>query len=173
MEKRVQEIGEGEMMEEPSSPCQAAALQEEDIGKMTQKITNDGKQNMSVTIDRLRMHRDARGVVFEPLAADRLAEQCNVHVVTSRPGIVRGNHLHRKGTETIAVAGPALVRIRENGILRDIEVPAQEAYRFILPPNVSHAIKNTSDQTNILVAFNTSAHDPQQPDTVEDMLIES
>lgn len=139
---------------------------------MRKKITDDGKHILSVTIENLRVHSDARGVVFEPLAADRLAEQCNVHVVISRPGLVRGNHLHRKGTETIAVAGPALVRIRENGILSDIEVPAQEAYRFILPPNVSHAIKNTGDQPNILVAFNTSAHDPQQPDTVEDILIE-
>lgn len=128
---------------------------------------------MTVKIDRLRVHSDARGVVFEPLAADRLAEQRNVHVVVSRPGLVRGNHFHREGTETIAVAGPALVRIRENGILRDIEVPAQEACRFILPANVSHAIKNTGDQPNILVAFNTCAHDPQQPDTVEDILIES
>jgi len=140
---------------------------------MSKKITSDIKQTGSVKIENLPVHGDARGVVFEPLAADRFAAQRNVHVVISRPGAVRGNHFHLQGTETIAVAGPALVRFREGGNIRDIEVPDQQAYRFILPPNVSHAIKNTGDQPNILVAFVTSAHDPQQPDTVEDILIET
>jgi len=128
---------------------------------------------MSVTIEKLRMNSDSRGVVFEPLAADRLAEQRNVHVVISRPGVVRGNHFHLQETETIVVAGPALIRVREDGILRDIEVPDKQAYRFILPPGVAHAIKNTGDRPNILVGFNTSKHDPEHPDTVEDILIES
>jgi len=119
------------------------------------------------------MNSDSRGVVFEPLAADRLAEQRNVHVVISRPGVVRGNHFHLQETETIVVAGPALIRVREDGILRDIEVPDKQAYRFILPPGVAHAIKNTGDRPNILVGFNTSKHDPEHPDTVEDILIES
>lgn len=128
---------------------------------------------MPVEMDILRVHSDARGVVFEPLAACRIAAQRNAHVVISRPGVVRGNHCHLQGTETIAVAGPALVRIREDGKLRDIEVPDQKVYRFIFPPQVSHAIKNTADRPNFLVAFNTCAHDPQNPDTTPDILLES
>ncbi|UCD80916.1 MAG: hypothetical protein JSW26_05665 [Desulfobacterales bacterium] len=128
---------------------------------------------MPIKIDRLRVHSDARGVVFEPIAVDRIAAQRNAHVVISRPGVVRGNHSHLLGTETIAVVGPALVRIREDGKLRDIEVPDKEAYRFILPPKVPHAIKNTGDRPNVLVAFNTCEHDPLLPDTVEDTLLES
>jgi dTDP-4-dehydrorhamnose 3,5-epimerase-like enzyme len=128
---------------------------------------------MPVKIDRLTVHEDARGVVFEPLAPDLIPAQRNVHVVTSGPGIVRGNHRHLKGTEIIAVAGPALVRIREDGKLRDIEVPNRQVCRFILPPRVSHAIKNIGDRPNVLVAFNTCEHDPQHPDTVPDTLIEN
>ena len=128
---------------------------------------------MPVQIDSLWVHTDARGVVFEPLAADSIAGQHNTHVVISRPGVVRGNHYHLQGTETIAVAGPALVRIREEGNLRDIEVPDQKVYRFIFPPQMPHAIKNTADRLNFLVAFNTCAHDPQHPDTIEDILLES
>jgi len=128
---------------------------------------------MPLEIDSLLVHTDTRGVVFEPLAADRIAQQRNAHVVISRPGVVRGNHCHLQGTETIAVAGPALVRIREDGKLRDIEVPDQKVYRFTLPPKVPHAIKNTGDRPNVLVAFNTCEHDPQNPDTVQDILLES
>jgi len=51
---------------------------------------------MPVEIQEIALHRDARGVVFEPLAAAALAACANVHVVVSRPGAVRGNHLHRR-----------------------------------------------------------------------------
>ena len=127
---------------------------------------------MALIIDDLAAHSDDRGVVFEPIAEDCLAHQQNAHVVISRPGAVRGNHYHIRGTETMAVTGPAEVRIREDNVTRDIKVPPENIYRFIIPPKVSHAMKNTGDQPNILVAFNTLAHDPHNPDVVSDILIE-
>lgn len=127
---------------------------------------------MPLEIDSLRVHADARGVVFEPLEREMIAAQRNAHVVISQPGAIRGNHFHLNGTEIIAVMGPALVRIREDGELRDIEVPDQKVYRFILPPRMPHAIQNTGDRSNVLIAFNTSVHDPENPDTVQDILID-
>ena len=127
---------------------------------------------MLVKMDQLPVHSDDRGVVFEPLELEMIAAQRNCHVVISNPGVVRGNHYHLQGTEIIAVVGPALVRIRENGNLRDIEVPGEKVYRFTFPPNIPHAIKNTGDRVNILSAFNTCEHDPENPDTVQDILIE-
>jgi UDP-2-acetamido-2,6-beta-L-arabino-hexul-4-ose reductase len=127
---------------------------------------------MPLKIDSLRVLADARGVVFEPLETEMIAAQRNAHVVISQPGAVRGNHFHLNGTEIIAVMGPALIRIREDGELRDIEVPDQKVYRFILPPRVPHAIKNTAARSNVLIAFNTSVHDPENPDTVQDILID-
>ena len=73
----------------------------------------------------------------------------------AQPGAIRGNHYHLSGTETIAITGPALVRIKEDEKIRDIEIPSKKVYRFIIPPNIPHAIKNTGDQPNILIAFNT------------------
>ena len=128
---------------------------------------------MSVEIDNILVHSDARGVVFEPLELEMIAAQRNTHVVISNPGVVRGNHYHHQGTETIAVVGPALVRIRQDGNLRDIVVPEEKVYRFTFPPKIPHAIKNTGDRVNILVAFNTCEHDPENPDTVQEILIES
>ena len=128
---------------------------------------------MSLEIDSLTVHSDARGVVFEPLEKEMIAAQLNAHVVISQPGVVRGNHYHLNGTEIIAVMGPALVRIREDGKLCDIEIVEKKVYRFTFPPNVPHAIKNTGDQLNMLVAFNTCEHDPENPDTVQEMLIEN
>jgi UDP-2-acetamido-2,6-beta-L-arabino-hexul-4-ose reductase len=128
---------------------------------------------MSLEIDSLPIHTDDRGVVFEPLKTALIASQRNAHVVISKPGVVRGNHYHLMGTEIIAVMGPALVRIKENAEILNIDVPETNVYRFTFPPNVPHAIKNTGDRANILVAFNTCEHDPANPDTVPEILIEN
>jgi UDP-2-acetamido-2,6-beta-L-arabino-hexul-4-ose reductase len=126
---------------------------------------------MSVTVEEIKVHSDMRGFVLEPIAEDSLDKQHNTHIVISHPETVRGNHYHINGTETIIVMGPALVRFKEAGEIKDINVPAQKAFRFIFPPMISHAIKNSGSQPNILAAFNTFAHDPANPDVVEDILI--
>ncbi|HIJ40430.1 MAG TPA: hypothetical protein HPP90_05020 [Deltaproteobacteria bacterium] len=126
---------------------------------------------MDVVIESIQVHSDGRGFVFEPLKAGDLAVQRNTHIVVSMPGVIRGNHYHLKGTETIAVTGPALVRIREKKELRDVKVPKEEVYVFTFPPGVSHALKNTAEGPGVLAAFNTVEHDPENPDTVNDILL--
>lgn len=121
-----------------------------------------------VTIDKLRIAGDARGIVFEPLDAAGLAKQRNVHVVVTLPGHVRGNHSHLVGTEVTTVLGPASVRYRENGAVTRLEVPPSEAWRFTFPPGISHAFENCGDAPLIIVSFNTETHDPANPDTVRD-----
>ena len=128
---------------------------------------------MPVELEKLSLYSDARGVVFEPLELEQISLQRNTHVVISNPGAVRGNHYHLRGTEIMVVMGPARVRFKENDEIRDIDVPAQKVYRFTFRPHVSHAIKNLGEQPNILVAFNTGVHDPENPDTVAEILIES
>jgi dTDP-4-dehydrorhamnose 3,5-epimerase-like enzyme len=128
---------------------------------------------MSVSYERLKVIRDQRGLVLELLAAEDFASQRNAHIVVSLPGVVRGNHYHTKGTEMITILGPSLVRFREQGKIEDVVVPGGEAWRFIFISGVSHAIKNLSGETNILVAFNTLEHDPDNPDTHRDLLIEN
>lgn len=124
-----------------------------------------------VTIERPAVHRDARGWVFEPLRPTEFAEQRNAHVVLSEPDAVRGNHFHRRGTEVLTLVGPALVRLREDGEVRDVEVAPGEVARFTIPPGVSHAFRNTGREPTLLVAFNTEAHDPRDPDVVRDELL--
>lgn len=114
---------------------------------------------------------DGRGCVFEPLEGELLASQKNVHVVMSRPGAVRGNHYHLRGTETLVVCGPGLVRIRKGMETEDFSIPANTTCRLTIPPGISHAIQNTGETDSLLVAFNTEPHDPDRPDLVKDELI--
>lgn len=125
----------------------------------------------AVTVEKLTVFTDERGMVFNPLETCDLENQQNLHVVTSRPWVIRGNHYHRIGTETLIIMGPALVRIRENDHLRDIAIPDRSVYRLVIPPGVSHAVRHTGSENGLLLAFNTIAYDPENPDTVRDVLL--
>ena len=94
-----------------------------------------------------------------------------MHVVVTEPGAVRGNHLHRRGTETLVIQGPALFRCREEGEVADTEVPAGAVYRFTIPPGVAHALKNTGAAPSVAASFVTLPHDPAEPDVVRDDLL--
>ena len=130
-----------------------------------------GKIVMKVIIEEVKVVADKRGSVFEPLSAEAFKLQRNAHVVISLPGVVRGNHYHRCGTEVVTVAGPSRLCFREGAAIRDIDIPDKKVFRFTIPPNVSHAIQNTGAKSGVLMAFNTIEHDPENSDTVEDVLI--
>jgi dTDP-4-dehydrorhamnose 3,5-epimerase-like enzyme len=125
----------------------------------------------TVEIRPLKVHADARGAVFEPLEPELLSGWRNVHTVVTEPGAIRGNHRHLRGTEITTVLGPALVRYRRDGRIENVDVPAGQAWRFLFPPGIAHAFKNTGDRPFVLVSFNTEEHDPARPDFERDELI--
>lgn len=122
-------------------------------------------------IEAVRTHRDTRGALFEPVDVPDIAKSRNVHVVLTEPGYVRGNHRHVVGTEVSVVTGPAQVRLKEDGIVRDVQVPAGETWRFTIPPGVTHAYRNTGPGTMFLIGFNTQEHNPDQPDVVREEIL--
>ena len=97
-----------------------------------------------------------------------LGAQKNVHVVLTQPNEVRGNHMHRTAVETTSVVGPCLIRLKESGMIRDLEVPAGETWRLTIPPGVVHAFRNTGDSMMVLVSFSTNLHDPSGSDTLRE-----
>lgn len=123
------------------------------------------------TVEPIAFPTDQRGLVFEPLDAVAIGRQRNVHVVLTEPGAIRGNHFHELSTEIAVVLGPALVRLRENGVVRDVIVPGGSAYRFTFPPRVSHAFQNTGSASMLIVSFNTAPFDRNCPDVIRDALI--
>jgi UDP-2-acetamido-2,6-beta-L-arabino-hexul-4-ose reductase len=129
------------------------------------------KRVVRVIIEEVSVHCDARGTVFEPLSAEALGSQRNVHVVITEPGAVRANHYHTRGIEVLTVYGPALVRCRQETEISDTLVAEKRVFRFTIPAGVSHAVLNTGHERNILVAFNTEIHDRSHPDVVSDALI--
>jgi dTDP-4-dehydrorhamnose 3,5-epimerase-like enzyme len=125
----------------------------------------------AASVQAVKTHRDTRGVLFEPLTDAELQAQKNVHVVLTQPGEVRGNHVHRTAVETTTVVGPSLIRLKERGTIRDIEVPAGEILRLTIPPGVVHAFRNTGDSAMVLVSFSTNLHDPAGDDTQREQIL--
>ncbi|MEI7730114.1 MAG: cupin domain-containing protein [Verrucomicrobiota bacterium] len=121
----------------------------------------------------LKTFADARGMLFEPLTEEEIRMQRNVHVVTFEPGTVRGNHYHVRGAEIAVMNGPMLVRIKRAGKIEDYQVPEGQAWKFYLPAGLPHASKNTGTRATLSIGFNSEAHDPANPDTVREVLIES
>ncbi len=129
---------------------------------------------MTVGMETIQAHSDARGVVFEPVDLSVLRTSRNCHVVITEPGEIRGNHYHRRGTETVGIMGPARVRYREaGGDLRDVDIPEDRIIRFVFPPGIPHAIHNTGPRPNLLIAFVNVEHDPDDPDTAREVLLEA
>jgi quercetin dioxygenase-like cupin family protein len=64
------------------------------------------------------------------------------------------------------------VRLKEAGALRDVMVPAGETWRFTIPPGVVHAYRNIGPGPMLLVSFNSSPHDPANPDTVRETILD-
>ena len=119
----------------------------------------------------MKVHRDARGALFEPLTDAELLSQKNVHVALTQPNEVRGNHVHHSAVEITSVVGPCLVRLKEGAEIRDIEVPAGEIMRLVIPPGVVHAFQNTGEAAMVLVSFSTNLHDPTGADTQREHIL--
>lgn len=126
---------------------------------------------LKTRIEPVRTHADARGSLFEPVDDQQMAAAQNVHVVISAPGAVRGNHRHLVGTEVSVVCGPAFVRLKEDGLIHDIEVPAGENWRFTVPPGVTHAFRNPGPGPMLLIGFNSELHDANSPDVVREEIL--
>ena len=128
-------------------------------------------QPSRATLQSVKTIRDPRGTLFEPLTDDELHAQKNVHVVLTQPNEVRGNHVHSTAVETTSVAGPCLIRLKEDGQIRDLHVPAGEIWRLTIPPGVVHAFRNTGDSMMVLVSFSTNLHDPMGSDTLREQIL--
>jgi len=105
--------------------------------------------------------RDDRGWGINPLEAAGLSRESlgNLHVVSIKPGTIRGNHYHTSATEWILVCGgPAKVvwRSGDEDFIHEALVRKAEPALFEIPPNVEHAVLNNSKGDIYLISFSDS-----------------
>jgi len=109
-----------------------------------------------IRIEKIRMHRDARGKVFEPLTPAMLAGKKlkNVHVATMGPAVVRGNHRHLAATERVIFSGDIRMVAQDGaGRIEQHEFHDGECVRVTISPGVAHAFLNIGGRDTFIVCF--------------------
>lgn len=88
-----------------------------------------------------------------PLEWEELEE---MHVVSLRPGAVRGNHVHDEGTEWLLICGgPAVAAWRAPGqeSVGRMEVPGDTPVLLEFPAGTEHAVRNDGAAVIHLMGF--------------------
>lgn len=126
-----------------------------------------------IQISELANAGDARGFSFtapsEALAF--VGRMSDVHLASTGPGAVRGNHFHLRRREAIVILpGPRWSLHWDDGASEDGENPAAQHRSFdgsqavlvLVPPGASHAVRNDGEATLWLVAISSETYDPSE-----------
>ncbi len=123
---------------------------------------------MKIQITELSNGGDARGFSFTA-PAEALAfvgRMADVHLASTRPGAVRGNHYHLRRREAIVVLPGAKWSLHwdEGGeeATRHREFSGESAVMVLVSPGASHAVRNDSDDLLWLVAISSETYDPAE-----------
>lgn len=123
---------------------------------------------MNIEISELPNHGDHRGLSFTaPEAAIAfLGRVLDLHMASTGPGAVRGNHYHLKRREAIVVLPGTAWSFHWDESGKD---PAQHrqfdgthAVLILVSPGASHAVRNDGDRALWLVALSSETYDPAE-----------
>jgi dTDP-4-dehydrorhamnose 3,5-epimerase-like enzyme len=121
-----------------------------------------------VQITELNDNGDARGLsITAPLQAlEYVGRMADVHLASTKPGAVRGNHYHLKRREAIVVLPGARWSFHwDEG---DETAPQQRmfggtrAVLLLVAPGASHAVRNDGEEVLWLVAISSEQYDPAE-----------
>ena len=111
---------------------------------------------------------DARGFSFttpaEALAF--VARMADVHLASTKPGAVRGNHYHLRRREAIVfLPGPKWSFHWDDGEglpTQHRDFDGSNAILILISPGASHAVRNDGDGALLMAAFSSEPYDPAE-----------
>lgn len=115
--------------------------------------------------------KDGRGWSINPLKIADIRDKSlkDLHVVSIKPGTIRGNHHHPDATEWLIIYGglASLVwRPVGNEAVNEFLIEGEEPALFEISPGCEHAIKNLSHYDIYLTVF----YNVPSPDVVKSSL---
>jgi oxalate decarboxylase/phosphoglucose isomerase-like protein (cupin superfamily) len=121
-----------------------------------------------VQITELSNSGDARGYSFTA-PGDALAfvgRMADVHLASTRPGAVRGNHYHLRRREAIVVMPGAKWSLHwdegEGSAAQHRSFDGGCAVLVLVAPGASHAVRNDGGELLWLVAISSETYDPAE-----------
>jgi UDP-2-acetamido-2,6-beta-L-arabino-hexul-4-ose reductase len=113
----------------------------------------------------LTVRSDARGELFEMV---KCLGEGQVFVSHTRPGVVRGNHYHRRKIERfVVIEGQASIALRRlfDGRIVTLAVDGNRPQAVDIPTLHTHSITNTGNGDLITLFWANEIFDPANPDT--------
>jgi dTDP-4-dehydrorhamnose 3,5-epimerase-like enzyme len=120
---------------------------------------------MKVQVTELSNRGDARGFSFTvpAEALEFVGRMADVHLASTKPGAVRGNHYHLLRREAIVVPpGPKWSLHWDEGdaeTAQHREFSGDSAVLVLVSPGASHAVRNDSNDLLWLVAISSETYD--------------
>jgi dTDP-4-dehydrorhamnose 3,5-epimerase-like enzyme len=121
-----------------------------------------------IRITELSNSGDARGFSFTA-PAEALAfvgRMADVHLASTKPGAVRGNHYHLRRREAIVVMPGAKWSFHwdegDGSPSQHRNFDGSNAVLVLVSPGASHAVRNDGDQPLWLVAISSETYDPAE-----------
>lgn len=114
---------------------------------------------------KLKMNCDNRGSFTEFI---RTAEQGQVSVNVSKPGITKGNHWHHtKNEKFLVVSGHGLIRFRkiDSDKIIEYKVSGDKLEVVDIPTGYTHSIENIGENDMVTIMWANECFNPEKPDT--------
>jgi UDP-2-acetamido-2,6-beta-L-arabino-hexul-4-ose reductase len=123
---------------------------------------------MKLEISKVNVKIDERGLLAEMVKKGKLnGEIKEVLLITSRPGVVRGNHYHKSKDEVLCIIKGRAKFVYEDirtGKRKELTVSGKVPVVIRTPKNVAHAIKNIGKEDLYLLEISNQIYE-EKPDT--------
>ena len=129
-----------------------------------------------IQVKEIEFYQDDRGWCIKPISDDDIEKGIisDIHMVSMKPGAIRGNHYHVNKTEHILIIGSTCrvlvvdnnTKEREEKILEN-----NEKDLFVIPPGVTHAIENIGNDASYLFCFSHVKDGLKDSDVVNNKII--
>jgi len=129
-----------------------------------------------IQIKEIEFDQDDRGWSIKPITDEEISAGRikDIHIVSMRPGAIRGNHYHAYKTEHIFVMGSTcrVVVMDNNTKEREEEIiEHNKKALLVIPPHVTHAIENIGNEMSYLLCYSKAEEDLDMSDVVRNKIV--
>jgi dTDP-4-dehydrorhamnose 3,5-epimerase-like enzyme len=123
---------------------------------------------MKIQISELNNAGDARGFSFTApaQALQFVGHMSDIHLSSSKPGAIRGNHYHLKRREAIVILPGTKWSFHwdegQGEATQHREFDGHAAVLVLVSPGASHAVRNDGEGELRLVAISSETYDPAE-----------
>jgi UDP-2-acetamido-2,6-beta-L-arabino-hexul-4-ose reductase len=117
------------------------------------------------------IHRDGRGMLFEII---KLTHGGQLFFSSTRPGVIRGDHYHRRRIERFCVIkGEAVIRLRQvnDREIREYKIDAEQPCMVDIPIFHTHHIENIGCENLHTIFWSNELYNPIDNDTFHEEVL--